>query len=514
MRSSKHAPSAILLTATYVVVVGLGMRFHEMWRDELEIFAKIRDNGLAEVLSAQFDTNVYFYALYAFVKSFASSPVAFQAFHLAVAASAVFVFARFSPFTRTQKVLFAFGYFPLFEYGIISREYAFGCLLTWIALALITRERRNYVAVALALVLLANHGLFSAFVSIGLTAYLALDLAASARASGLPSALRRRLAFALGLFVAGWALQIWKYYVLATTRSGQFGSVEPAPFSWILRAVWNAYVPLHDFSNAHFWNTNILPFAPVLTPGADVSLQTADVVAVLLSLALLLVAAVLFSARPAILAAFAVATALHLLFLDFISVLNVRYAGFLFVAFVACCWLRVGEGGLKRRERAIRPLLTALLAVQLVAGSYAYVGDLASPFSASAATADYIRQQGLDDRPMIGLLDYVAAPVAVRLEREIYFPQTRTSGSYVDWRNEAGREELPSFNDVLADAVSRLRGDGRTVLLILSFEIQAVAGGPLQTMTVEPGIGLRRLAAFEHSVVADEVYYLYELHRQ
>jgi len=468
MRSSKHAPSAILLTATYVVVVGLGMRFHEMWRDELEIFAKIRDNGLAEVLAAQFDTNVYFYALYAFVKLFASSPVAFQAFHLAVAAAAIFVFTRFAPFTRTQKVLFAFGYFPLFEYGIISREYAFGCLLTWIALALITRERRNYVAVALA----------------------------------------------LGLFAVGWALQIWKYYVLATTRSGQFGSVEPAPFSWILRAVWNAYVPLHDLSNAHFWNTNILPFSPVLTPGADVSLRTADVVAVLLSLALLLVAAVLFSTRPAILAAFAVSTTLHLVFLDFISVLNVRYTGFLFVTFVACCWLRVGEGRLERRERALRPLLTALLAIQLVAGSYAYLTDLASPFSASAAAAGYIREQGLDDRPMVGVLDYVAAPVAVRLEREIYFPQTRTSGSYVDWRNAAGREELPSFNDVVTRAVDGLRRDGRPVLLILSFEIQAVAGGPLQTMTVEPGIGLRRLAAFDQSVVADEVYYLYELHRQ
>jgi hypothetical protein len=238
-------------------------------------------------------------------------------------------------------------------------------------------------------------------------------------------------------------------------------------------------------------------------------------VAILLSLALLLVAAVLFSARPAILVAFAVSTTLHLIFLDFISVLNVRYTGFLFITFVACCWLRVASGSARQRERtAPRHLLTALLLAQFVAGSYAYARDLGSPFSASTATARYIREQGLDDRPMIGVLDYVAAPVAVRLEREIYFPQTRTSGSYVDWRNAAGREELPSFNEVLAYAAGGLRRDGRPVLLILSFEIQAVAGGPLQSMTVEPGIGLRRLAAFDESIVADEVYYLYELHRQ
>ena len=47
-----------------------------------------------------------------------------------MAATSVYFVARYSSFPLIAKVLFPFGYFPLFEYGIISRNYQLVLLLS------------------------------------------------------------------------------------------------------------------------------------------------------------------------------------------------------------------------------------------------------------------------------------------------------------------------------------------------------------------------------------------------
>ena len=197
--SSSSNRFATIAAAIYGAVVCVGMRNHEMWRDELEVFAKIRDNTLVQSLTALDDPTLYFYSLLSVVKLFGSSPIAYQAFHGIVATLAVFVFCRFGCFTRTQKILFIFGYFALFDYGIISRDYSFSLLLTWIGVAVVARRPRRYVLSAVVLGLVATHGMYTLFISLGLTAYLVVELGMRARDRGLPAALRRELAIAAPL---------------------------------------------------------------------------------------------------------------------------------------------------------------------------------------------------------------------------------------------------------------------------------------------------------------------------
>ena len=251
-RSADDGRFALLLAAAYFVVAGILAWRHELWRDELESLATIRGNSLGEVLSIVFDTNVYFYVLFAWVKLFAGSAASFQIFHLLAATAAVLVFARCAPFGRGQKILFAFGYFTLFEFGIIARDYPVASLLILGTTAAIARKRKRPVLTVFLLLLLANHSLFAAFVAAGLTAYVVLDLRVRAREGRVSPSERRRLRAAVALLLVGGVGLIWEYQHLATARGGQLSTVEQASVGTTLRAVWNAYVPLPDFSTEHF----------------------------------------------------------------------------------------------------------------------------------------------------------------------------------------------------------------------------------------------------------------------
>ena len=52
-----------------------------------------------------------------------------QGFQLAVAVAAAWLAARFAPFSRPARTALVLGYYPLFEYGVISREYVLGLVM-------------------------------------------------------------------------------------------------------------------------------------------------------------------------------------------------------------------------------------------------------------------------------------------------------------------------------------------------------------------------------------------------
>ena len=57
------------------------------------------------------------------------SPVLMQMLHLLITGVTVYLFVRYAPFNWFQKLLFCFGYFVLYEYAIVARNYALGLLL-------------------------------------------------------------------------------------------------------------------------------------------------------------------------------------------------------------------------------------------------------------------------------------------------------------------------------------------------------------------------------------------------
>jgi len=122
---------ALFLTALYLTMGIIGILNHELWLDEAHHWLLARDSNTFTELVTQTRYeghpilwNVLLYGL----TRVSWNPLAMQLLHLAVATGAVFLFARKAPFTWLFKFLFVFGYFMVFEYALVSRNYILGIL--------------------------------------------------------------------------------------------------------------------------------------------------------------------------------------------------------------------------------------------------------------------------------------------------------------------------------------------------------------------------------------------------
>ena len=517
---------AIILTMLFSTIAGIGKYHHEMWRDELEGFMKVAANVSPFEIS-YYSSIVYYSFLEVILNIFPHPAIAYQICHLLFISLAVFIFNRYSPFGYLQKILFTFGYFILFEYGIISRPYSFSVLLIFGSVYLITRKKQDYLLIAIVLLVLANHRLFDAFASLSLTLYALLHTANRLRGKTIRPGERRRLFVAIGLSVAGWGLISAQYYILKSTGPG-FTTAGPAPYYMTIRTIWNAFVPIPEITNYNFWNTNIIPFPLGYPKNIDFEVEYKNIVAAIISIGIFMVNIVIFSKRIPVLITFVVHTLLHLLFLQYVSVHFIRYQGYLFIIFVYNWWL-LHHSDEKVHFSPMNPMVrffnkpifasirkpavhfvTLFLLFQFAAGGIAYYKDTRYPFTASYKAAEFIRANGLDGHTMVGFVDYIVQPIAALLNREIYYPQIDRFGTYVDWGNSS-RYRPCTINKVLNSAVQLISQRNKNVLLILSSGLLR-NNKPVERDLITQGIEIRKIGQFKEGIVGSEKYFLYEMY--
>jgi hypothetical protein len=120
-----------LLTAAFFLLGLLVLLRHEMWQDEWQAWLLARESSsLADLFqNIRYEGHPCLWYLALFVISrFTTDPLGMQLLHLMIATGTVYIFLKYSPFTRLQKILFIFGYFPFYEYCAISRNYGLGVL--------------------------------------------------------------------------------------------------------------------------------------------------------------------------------------------------------------------------------------------------------------------------------------------------------------------------------------------------------------------------------------------------
>ena len=205
---------AVGVTVAYAVVALVGIMQHEPWRDELQAWMVVTDaDSLSGVYrNMRYEGNPMLWQLFLFgLSRFTVDPRIMQIFHWTIAVAFVWVWTRHAPFSRLQRLLFPFGYFALFEYGLISQNYAFGVLLLGIVCALYPRRRERYLWIGVVLFLLANTSLYGMIIAGGFAAMLVLEFLEKKR-TGMYAGRGRALGAGMALAVAGIglsALQIW-----------------------------------------------------------------------------------------------------------------------------------------------------------------------------------------------------------------------------------------------------------------------------------------------------------------
>jgi hypothetical protein len=136
---------------------------------------------------------------------------------------------------------------------------------------------------------------------------------------------------------------------------------------------------------------------------------------------------------------------------------------------------------------------------------YACGCDWKYPFSASKKVAEYLVEQKLTQKPIIGCFDSVASAVAARLDTPIYYLQSNRLGTYLIFDNkwevlvrQCGSSQ--EFVDILLDrSYDYMLKKKEDVVLLFSFDFDIK-----RTKYPITSIGL-----FTESIQPDEIYALY-----
>ena len=522
-----------VLLIAFIILGVIGIIHHEMWRDELEAWLIAGNSNSISNLFNNIEytghPGLWYLFLYAIAR-FTPYLWVMQLFHLSIAAVFIYLFLWYSPFNRVQKALFCFGYFPFYEYSLITRSYGINLVFLFAFCIFFTSRHRSYIPLAIVLSLLAYSNAYGVVISFALVLTLILDVVVNSTKKIIyPNKWNISLSFiiyAITLVVA--IAQIlppadaeYRGDLLSITESN-YNSVQLEYLTSIrfygrriitaVASVWRGYVPIPEFSEFHFHNTNILY---LFTPGSSTisvdAVGFTNFLEFFLSLSILAIGAAIFYRQPIILFLYTVANIGLIGFIYLCRVAFIRHSGFLFIVFLVCAWLSnyypqsnwLSNFNSKffiwfSRKKVAG--VTILLFIHTIGGVYAYSRDILDPFSASQAAVDYIKQNQYDELLIVGSNDALVAPISALLDRQIYYPESKSLGSFTVWaKGKPRRDSHQTHQDILKQTSDLIEEGNQEILLVLTEELAVQS----------PQTKIKTLAKFEDSIVDNEVYYLY-----
>jgi len=509
-----HTAFTALLVLVFLVFGLIGILNHEMWPDELQAWLIARDStsvsNLFKNLRYEGHPGLWHSLLY-LITRFTRNPLSMQFLHLLLATSIIYVFTRFSPFTRLQKVLFAFGYFPFYEYSIISRNYSLGVLLIFLFCIFFPRRNHSYILLAILLALLANTNAYSLVLSICLATTLLVDRFLNKGLTKLFWSHKWDLIISTSIFTLGVIFSLMQiippsnsnYYdqeneVIVTKTNNSIINVRHLIATVI--TIWRGYVPVPNFFEYNFWNTNILMEGSAAL----------KILALIFSLGLLVFSIVLFSQKPVVLFLYLTGT-LGLLLLTYEKYFGFsRHHGHLFIWFLACLWISnyypksnflTKLFQVNKISNHTNKYLTLILCIHVFAGIFAFSMDLFYPFSGGQEVANFIERQRLNDTLIIGSRDLDVSPLAAFLDRKIYYPESGRFGSFIVWNNRY-RKEVGS-KTIIRSINQFVKQKTNTILVVLNKKIDVQI----------PDYSISEIYKSSRSIVPEQ-YYLYLIQRK
>jgi hypothetical protein len=477
---------------TIVLVSAMLLMFHEPWRDELQSWDIARQShslaGLFHFSRYEGHPAAWYLVLYA-ITSFTHDFAPVQWFNWALMAAAIAILLWLAPFTRLQKILAVSGYFFLFEYAVLARNYAIGILAAFTVCFLLKNWRRHWLWLHLALFFMLQCNVFAALLAAAVFAPLWFFGLKHARQD---SNFTQKFVSGTLIFLAGFTLSALDMAPPAGTAfmpEWQWDSPQIFP---ALGAFVHALTPFPNW-RPDFWNSH---FLSSLTDWEVLPWAEAGLAVVLLALCVWLLRKSGFA-----LAFFLLAWAAITVFLSVKYVGFMRHHGHFYLALVMAFWVKNDLFENKKPEakqgRGEVVIFTVLLALQVPGSIPAAFFEIKYPFSQSREVADFIEKNERADAFIAGHSDYATSPVAFHLNRPIFYPNAGKSGTFVTWSEERFAHPV---DDIVATAKEICRERG-SFLLLTSY--------PVSPEKLPPGI--RLLRSFSPAIEKSEEYWLYEV---
>lgn len=490
----------------FVVVGFFGIWHHELWRDEVHsAMIAFESQSLGDLVQrkAYEGHPLMWYLLIYALKQFTSDWFAVSVLQLSLAAVAAAIVLFKAPFRVWERMLIVFGYFFLFEYGILARNYAIELIFLFGVCAAypLRQTAKGQFLIALLLFFLMQTNFYGLLLGTLLSVFIAWEL--------VPPLVRERewlplskvLVRAALPILSGIALSFWS--IQPPSDSG----VAPYPIALMnlfygISTIWKGFVPIPHFS-INFWNTNFLDIKDFKY---NSHIQTLCLVPLLMALSRF------WAGHRALRYLFWIGVLIMTLFVAFRYSGAMRHYGHFYLWFLVCLWLQRLTPIDKQTSPKIPPSVSwqkfnnwvdnnffkTLIAGHVGAAMIALSIDAIFPFSNGKMMSTYIKKNESRYPFIVAYQDYSAESYLAYLHRSAYCPIIRDSFYYVIF-NEKRLEEkfyLPLLATIQEDFEPRLD----SVLFITSLSMK----DSLYYLPLQP------LDSFPKTIVEDEQYFLYK----
>jgi hypothetical protein len=502
----KDHSQAILLSLVFLASALSFVGQHEMWRDELQAWLLARDSqsvfALFANLKYEYHQALWYLLLFPLTRLFAM-PEAMQYLNVALATAAIYIMARYSPFSWLQKILLALSYFLFYEYALIARNYALTLLFIFGLCALFPKRAKHPLLFAVALFLLCHTSLMGLFFAIAfaLTVLLESILLRYGKSTIQTADWQLVLASLIVVFGIGTAL----------VQLSPPPDLVVGPWKWdlslaglktIALIMVGAYLPLPSFE-LHFWRT--------LFGLSNAWIGILSSVGVLW---IILLFVRFLRARPAALFFYGTSSIALMVFFYTKHLGELRHHGFLWISLICALWiypncalnqrLVVGKFFASVSDKIISRLFNALLIIHVIAASVAVMIDYRFVFSGAKQTAQFLRSNHLDSAQIMGDVSYATAALTAYLpQKPFFYPDAQRYGTFIKWDDQ--RNQSVNLSSLLRDS-QRLAAPNNKVVLILN---QPIEDYPLGNHVSNPNTYFEKIFESDRTILWDEHFYVY-----
>lgn len=490
------------LALLYFAVSAVGIFHHELWLDESHHWLLARDsNSIAELIwncRSEGHPILWNILLYG-ISRVTFDPIWMQVLHILISTSVVLLFLKKAPFPWMFKFLFIFGYFMLFEYNLLSRNYILGIFFLFLACSLFEERHRKPVQFFLCLALAANIHLMFAVIAFALFLVVVFE-SYSYKTIFNTSHLWAYLIFFLGLGIAA-------FQIIPSSDTLFFTYNQDVPFfekfgkGFI--SLFKGLATIPDFSSIHFWNSNFL-------------VNFSKPLAAILGLLAYLIPLILFY-RSKMTLFFAYVALIGIQVFFFVTQLGAtRYDGVTFITIIIGLWIQksylsddypLAVAWSKTPLKLLKgPIVFSILFIHFGSGIGAYIMDHKHQFTSAKEANQFLKDKKLYNQLLVSV-GCEATALSAYAEKKVWFLCNGGYRSFCQWNS--GCKPIEVMENLVPMITEMMQTRERLVF---------VSNSPL-VLNPKPGIWtnlnddvkVRFHKQFDKEIVRWSGYYIFEV---
>lgn len=457
-----------LLFFAYTVFL---MSYHEMWRDEMAAFLLSRDSSsfLQLIQDVRYEGHsVLWYICLRIIYAVTGTIYSMQFLSAIVSTVAVYIFVRYSPFLIWQKLFFVFGFFFLYEYTVISRDYCLTLPLLFGYAAMYSNARKNYMYMSAIIFTLCLVNVYSLIVAGALFSGILYKFQI-----GTEKGLLKKWQLALFIFVCVIGLAFGCYQITPPHDIYRgFSVLNPDIYKNILSIfTWNQE-NINKLKTGFILGFVSIPVSgPIYWDGSSVFYPDYKYIFPSVITLLLYTAFVLRKQIDVLVTFVAFITALVVFSYSFYQGGSQRHFGIMLLFWVAIIWMGSNyHSASVLNNRIINWAASILFAMQFIGGIQASSNEIKYTFSNGKDLARFLEDNGyLNESKFIisAYPDWAGLPVIGYLPKDtrFYYYHGRLYGTYNI--SDARRGNAPGLEVLGCEAYKIAVENNKEVILIL-----------------------------------------------